>query len=277
LLAGPAFRWSFAGARVALSPACTPYKLVRIANRRTEEASAVRQMPKREDSTRDTSGASADWLARFPLLGGITGEERAALLRAVAPLSLPPETTVFRPGEACGAFIFVTSGRVRVLQLDRDGNEIVLYRLGPGSICILTTMALLAADTYNAFGVTETRVEAIALPERAFDDLLGRSAGFRNFVFHAHAERMADLMRVIQTVTFESIEQRLASRLLVLAAEGREIAITHQRLAAEIGTAREVVSRHLKAFERRGWVALGRGVVELRNAGSLRHAAHTRD
>lgn len=95
----------------------------------------------------------------------------------------------------------------------------------------------------------------------------------RSFVFGAQAARMADLMAVIQNVAFASIESRLAARLLTLAGGGSELSITHQQLAAEIGSAREVVSRQLKAFERRGWVSLGRGRVELRNAAPLRAAA----
>ncbi|NVO18034.1 MAG: Crp/Fnr family transcriptional regulator [Rhodoplanes sp.] len=213
------------------------------------------------------------WLSLFPPLAGLPDDERAVLCGNAAPVALPAGATVFEPHQACGAFLFVRTGSVRVYQLDRDGNEIVLYRLGPGSICILTTLALLAADRYGAFAVTETQVDAVALPDRSFDALLGASPRFRSFVFLAHAERMADLMRVIQNVTFESIESRLAARLLALAADRHALSITHQQLAAEIGSAREVVSRHLKTFERRGWVSLARNRIEVRDAVSLRGAA----
>ncbi|ABE38498.1 transcriptional regulator, Crp/Fnr family [Rhodopseudomonas palustris BisB5] len=214
-----------------------------------------------------------DWLQRFPALAGMPESERAPLTGGAMAMSLPAGATVFAPDQPCGAFILVTGGSVRVFQLDAEGNEIVLYRLGPGSICILTTLALLAADSYTAFAVTETPVEAVGLPALTFNDLMARSAQFRSFVFHAQAARMADLMAVIQNVAFASIDARLAARLLVLADGNRGLSITHQQLAAEIGTAREVVSRHLKAFERRGWVSLGRGRVELRNAAPLRAAA----
>lgn len=214
-----------------------------------------------------------DWLSVFPPLAGLPEAERALLCGNAAPVALPAGATVFEPHQTCGAFLFVRNGRVRVYQLDRDGNEIVLYRLGPGTICILTTLALLAADRYGAFAVTETAVEAIALPDRCFESLLGASSRFRSFVFLAHAERMADLMRVIQNVTFESIESRLAARLLALATDRHALSITHQQLAAEIGSAREVVSRQLKTFERRGWVSLARNRIEVRDAVSLRGAA----
>jgi CRP/FNR family transcriptional regulator len=214
-----------------------------------------------------------NWLQRFPALAGLPPLERAPLLDGALAMSLPAGATVFAPDQPCAYFILVCSGNVRVYQLDAEGNEIVLYRLGPGSICILTTLALLANENYSAFAVTETAVEAVALPASTFNELMACSAPFRSFVFQAQAARMADLMTVIQHVAFESIDSRLAARLLALAADGRELSITHQQLAAEIGTAREVVSRHLKAFERRGWIGLSRGHVELRDAAPLRAAA----
>lgn len=212
------------------------------------------------------------WLQRFPGLAGVLAGSTALLDAAVA-MKLPAGTTVFAPDQPCAHFILVAEGSVRVYQLDAYGNEIVLYRLGPGSICILTTLALLADQSYSAFAVTETPVQAIGLPAATFHRLMGHSAHFRSFVFQSQAARLGDLMRVIQNVAFESIDSRLAARLLALAAGGHELTITHQQLAAEIGTAREVVSRHLKAFEKRGWVSLGRGRVELRNAVPLRAAA----
>ena len=108
-------------------------------------------------------------------------------------------------------------------------------------------------------------------PVGVFNDLLAGSAGFRRFVFGSQAERLGDLMRVIQHVAFESIDTRLAARLLALGGGEGHLVITHRQLAAEIGTAREVVSRHLKAFEKRGWIVLGRGTVELLRPHALRN------
>ena len=216
-----------------------------------------------------------DWLQGFPALAGMPEAERTPFAGAAMAMSLPAGATVYAPDQPCNMFILVCAGAVRVFQLDAEGNEIVLYRLGPGSICVLTTLALLASENYSAFAVTESPVEAIGLPAATFNDLMALSAQFRSFVFGSQAARMADLMAVIQNVAFELIDSRLAARLLALAANGRELSITHAQLAAEIGTAREVVSRHLKTFERRGWVSLGRGRVELRNATPLRAAAQS--
>ncbi|PYF04052.1 Crp/Fnr family transcriptional regulator [Rhodopseudomonas faecalis] len=217
--------------------------------------------------------SDTDWLQQFGPLADLAPSERTPMVGGAVPMELPAGVTVFAPDQPCNFFILVCEGQVRVYQLDAEGNEIVLYRIGPGGMCILTTLALLADQSYSAFAVTETPVKAVGLPAATFHDLMGRSARFRSFVFNAQAARMADLMRVIQHVAFESIESRLASRLLTLTSGQSALSITHQQLAAEIGTAREVVSRHLKAFEKRGWVSLGRGRVELRKAAPLRAVA----
>lgn len=213
------------------------------------------------------------WFREFPPLAALAPPERMVLSSEATLLHLPAGTTVFAPHQPCAFFILIRSGSVRVYQLDTAGNEIVLYRLQAGAICILTTLTLLAQQSYSAYAVTESPVEAIGIPASAFDKLIAQSAGFRSFVFGAQAARLTDLMQVIQHVAFESIDSRLAARLLTLAGGGSELSMTHQQLAAEIGTAREVVSRHLKAFERRGWIRLGRGRVELRDTGLLRAAA----
>lgn len=225
--------------------------------------------------TLGTGSAGAAWVDAFPRLAGLTPTEAAPLLRAAVPLLMPAGATVFSPGQVCTHFILMRHGHVRVFQIGDDGDEIVLYRLGAGDICILTTLVLLGAEPYSAFAVAETPVEAMGVPVGAFNDMMSGSATFRRFVFTSHAERLGDLMRVIQHVAFESIDTRLASRLLALGAGARRITITHQQLAAEIGSAREVVSRHLKAFERRGLVSLGRGEVVLVCPDRLRAASET--
>ncbi len=215
--------------------------------------------------------AGGNWLAEFRLLADLPAAEAVAVRRAAVPLHLPAGANVFAPGQACTHMILVRQGQVRVFQIGEDGGEIVLYRIGPGGICILTMLSLLAADAYSAYAVTETPVEAVGIPVGVFNDLLAGSAGFRRFVFGSQAERLGDLMRVIQHVAFESIDTRLAARLLALGGGEGHLVITHRQLAAEIGTAREVVSRHLKAFEKRGWIVLGRGTVELLRPHALRN------
>lgn len=203
------------------------------------------------------------WIDDFSVSAGLTPEDARQLNDAARPVSLPVGYRVFEAGEHCKAYVLVRSGRVRVHQLDADGGEIVLFRLGPGDTCILNTAALLAGRPYAAYAVTETEVEAVTISIAAFDTLLATSQAFRAFVFRSHAERIAALMEVVRNLAFERIDVRLARRLIDLADGGGWLGVTHADLAIELGTAREVVSRRLKAFERRGWVQLCKGAITI--------------
>jgi CRP/FNR family transcriptional regulator len=167
----------------------------------------------------------------------------------------------------------VLDGSVRVQKLGENGREIVLYRVGRGETCLLTTSCLIARERYPAEGITETEVRAAALPVEVFNEALALSAAFRGFVFAAFGARLAELMALIEAVAFERVEARLARRLLEAETASGEVIATHQELAAELGTAREVVSRFLKEFERRGYVRLARGRIEIAERAALEKLA----
>jgi len=177
---------------------------------------------------------------------------------------------VFASGAPCTAYLMITAGRVRVQQFGASGREIVLYRVGAGETCILTTACLLGGEHYPAEGVTETVVRARVLGRVDFDALVARSPGFRAFVFAGYGRRVVQLMRVIDDVTFRRLDGRLARLLVERRGEQGVVAMTHQRLATELGSAREVVSRQLKTFERAGWIRLARGRIEVLDSGALR-------
>ena len=111
--------------------------------------------------------------------------------------------------------------------------------------------------------LTETEVEALLLPRPVFDELMSREPAFRDFVLKTWASRLADLMLLVEEVAFRRVDVRLAHCLLVRADPAGVVALTHQELAAELGTAREVVSRQVREFDRRGWVHAERGAVRL--------------
>ena len=162
---------------------------------------------------------------------------------------------------------------MRVQLLSEAGREIVLYRVGTGSTCVLTTSCLIGNEGYGAEGIAETAVSAVALPKDSFDRLITCSTAFRDFVFHSFGARLTDLMKLVSEVAFGRIDCRLAEALVSHAPQGGPVALTHQALAVELGTAREVISRHLKDFQRRGFVDLGRGHLEVLNVSGLRDLA----
>lgn len=215
----------------------------------------------------------ADWISRFPELAKLTAAEQKLVAERAQVVALPAQTTIFAPGLPAENFLLLLDGTVRVQQVSAGGREIVLYRVTGGESCIMTTACLLSQDTYNAEGITETPVEAVAVPKAAFDELMARSAEFRRFVFADYSSRITDLLHVVEEVAFERIDKRLAQKLLDLADSQGRLNATHQDLAVELGSAREVVSRHLKEFQRRGWLNLTRGEVTLSDRAALERLA----
>lgn len=215
------------------------------------------------------------WLDSFPQLRGLDAKAFELLRRSSMTAELPSGAVAFSSGQACENYLFVTDGTVRVQLTADSGREILLYRVGPGETCVLTTTALMSDDSYMAEGVAETPVRAIALPAPVFRRLMAESEPFRRFVFSTFSLRITALMQVIQGVAFGHIGPRLAAALLARGEGRKEVEATHQDLAVELGTAREVVSRQLKDFERRGWVRLGRGRIELSDRPALRGTAES--
>jgi len=206
----------------------------------------------------------------LPMLDPPLGERLAATGRRVA---IPVGTVLFRPGEACDRWLLVLSGSVRVTRTDRAGRTLLLYRVGPGETCILTTTGLIEGVAYDAEAVAETAVEALAVPGEAFLRLLAEEPRFRRFAFAAYARRIASLMALVEELAFDELGARLARRLLALAGTDGVVSATHERLAEDLATAREVVSRRLKAFERSGFVRLARGRIAVTDRAGLAAAA----
>ena len=221
----------------------------------------------------EAAANDASWLGRFPELAVLSQDDRDLLGERAAVVNLPAGQTIFAPGHPAEQFLLVLDGTVRVQQSAASGREIVLYRVSSGESCILTTACLLSEDSYYAEGLTETPVIAVAVPRAAFDALMARSSQFRQFVFSNYAQRIADLLHVVEEVAFERIDKRLAQRLLERAGENGELNATHQDLASELGSVREVISRHLKEFQRRGWIDLSRGRIALVERAALSRLA----
>lgn len=219
--------------------------------------------------------SAPDWTARFPGLSRLAPDIRDRLHAAGRAESFAPGQTIFSPAHPHQGLLFLTDGTIRVFQTSESGREIVLYRVEAGQSCVLTNACLLAHEDNAAEGVAETAVSAIALPEAAFDALMAECPPFRRFIFTAYAQRMNDLFHVIDEVAFGRIDIRLAARLLALAHGAGEIRVTHQNLATELGTAREVISRQLNDFHKRGLVEQGRGIITLKDVTALERLSHS--
>ncbi|WP_417247805.1 Crp/Fnr family transcriptional regulator [Celeribacter sp.] len=211
-----------------------------------------------------------NWIDRFEGLSRLEPRLRERIVSQSQVVNLPANTVLFGPGKRPENLLLLLNGTVRVQQTTEGGREIVLYRVHAGESCVMTTACLLAYEDYSAEGIAETDVEAAAIPRRVFDDLVAKSLDFRNFVFSAYSRRITDLFHVIEEIAFQKVDIRLAQKLVQLAGESDTLHATHAQLAAELGTAREVISRQLQEFQRRGWVETGRGTVRLTDKVALR-------
>lgn len=207
--------------------------------------------------------------SRYPVIDALAPAARERLLAAARWMDIPAGALLFDDRQSCEGFPFVVDGSVRVAKCAPNGRELPLYRVSPGETCIISSSCLLGHEDYNARGVTEAPTRLMLLPKAVFDDLLADPA-FRDFVFHLFAERIADLMQLIEEVAFRRLDQRLAALLL---GKGRVLHVTHQHLADELGSVREIVSRLLKGFAEQGLVKLSREQIEILDPAGLRALA----
>ena len=205
-------------------------------------------------------------LGRFPVFAGLTPKFLERLLGEAQLVQAPKGSVLFRPGQPCRGFPLLLEGTVRVSQTSSGGREIVLYHVEPGQGCLLSGGCLLGHSDYGASGVAETDVTLLSIPPALFQELLVEHEPFRRFVFGMYGERLAQVMQLVEEVAFRRLDARLAQLLLQ---RGPVVAGTQQKLAEELGSVREIVSRLLRQFEARGWVELGRERITVRDARAL--------
>jgi CRP/FNR family transcriptional regulator len=219
--------------------------------------------------------SAIDWTDRFKGTKALPRSVRDRLLNVALIRDHKKGYQVFGPENVPDSLIFLYEGAIRVSQTSGNGRDIVLYRVDAGESCVLTTACMLAEEAYNAEGIAETNIKVVALPKMSFDRLVAEEPAFRSFVFAAYSRRLIDLLRVVDDVAFGRIDVRLAERLLMLAGEDKEVAATHQEIASELGTAREVISRVLHDFQKRRLISQSRGRIALSDKSSLRAIAES--
>jgi CRP/FNR family transcriptional regulator len=208
------------------------------------------------------------WHTYFPEFIENRDKGIASLMASSNLVTISSNQQLFYPGSQCQNYLLVLTGMVKVQLLSEKGREVLLYHVQSGDSCVLTTSCLLSGDTYPAEGITETEVMAFSIPAYAFNRSVEQSSFFREFVFKNFAMRLSKIICRMESVTFNTIDQRISQALL---ASGSDTVVkTHHELAYELGTAREVVSRHLKTLEGDGLISLKRGVIEIVNRHALR-------
>ncbi len=215
-------------------------------------------------------GAQGRLLQCYPVLHGLAPDLHDKLVEQTAIVGVPQGTVVFDENQACRGFPLLLSGSIRIIKAAPNGRELLLYAVSPGESCILTSSCLLGEARYHARGVTTEDVEMAVLAPAAFRALIHSHEPFRNYIFALFSERMADLMQLVSAIAFQKLDQRLAA---LIASRPSPIRTTHQALADELGSVREIVSRLLKYFAEQGWIRLGREQIEVVDATALEKAS----
>ena len=209
------------------------------------------------------------WMSAFPDLPELDPEHQAEMLASIRFNRLKGGDIAYRQGQDCQAYVMCIEGRTRVFKTSECGREILLYQVGAGETCVLTTSCLMAGRGFPAESTAETDVLLAALPAPVFHKLLTSSVPFRQFVLDNYGDLLSSLITLVDEVAFASLDLRLARRLLAEADDQGIVAKTHQQLALDLGSVREVITRYLREWERMGWVRASRGSIEVRDPGAL--------
>jgi CRP/FNR family transcriptional regulator, anaerobic regulatory protein len=212
------------------------------------------------------------WVERFPFLRTLPAGDFAKIAESVKFPVLQAGEIAYQQDWDCPNFIMCIEGRTRVYKTTGAGREVLLYKVESGGTCVLTTQCLLSESKFPAESLAEERTELATLPKAHFHRFMTELPRFRDHVMTDYTRLLGLMFTFIDTVALATVEQRLARRILAEADATRTVAKTHQQLAADIGSVREIVSRHLGDWERRGWIASQRGRIHILD----RHALASR-
>jgi len=205
----------------------------------------------------------------LPILRRADPQLAGEIREAASLVRLRAGHDVFVEGDRVEAIALLLSGVVRVYAIGSGGREITLYRFGQGQSCVLTASAILNRKTFPAVATVEQDAEALLIPAEAFRRWVHRSDLWRDFVFDMLSQRLASVVETLDEALFRRMDARLAAFLLARARPGNPVRITHQQIASELGSSREVVSRLLEELARAGLIRTARGEIQVVDAAGL--------
>lgn len=215
-----------------------------------------------------------DAVTLLPFLSDSNARLAQAFRAQATCMSLPAGTTIFETGDRCSTFAILITGQVRVFTIGETGREITLYRFERGESCILTTSCILGIQHFPAIATVEQDVSAYVIPDSVFQEWINEFQPWRTYIFQLLARRLATVMAVLDEVAFRRMDVRIAEFLLHrISLEQHTLHLTHQQIAIELGTSREVVSRILADFADSDLVQLARGTITITNKAGLHQRA----
>ena len=205
----------------------------------------------------------------IPVLKESTDDFRRALEKQGQRVSLPAGATICHQGNTCQHLPILLQGRARVFKLSESGKEITLYRITEGESCVLTASCIMSDISFPAIAVTEEDSEALIIPAATVIKWFDEFPIWRSFIFQMVSLRLSSILTVIEEVAFQRMDNRLISYLVKTAENDGVLRTTHQQIADELGTAREVITRLLRDLEADGKISLKRGMIKLTDINAL--------
>ncbi len=209
-------------------------------------------------------------IERFPFLKDASNDFLSKFFRTASIVRIPAGHTIASENSECGQLALVISGKVRVYKLSDSGREITLYRINSGDSCVLTASCIMSDSLFPAIATTEQDTEALIIPAPQTQEWMTLSKAWGSFIFALISRRLADVISVLEDVAFHHMDERIAAYLIALSSHGPTLTITHHEIASDLGTTREVVSRILKEFERKGLIIGERGKLTITDLDGLK-------
>lgn len=207
----------------------------------------------------------------FPIWDKLTKEEQNKLIENTV-LKKAQVGRLRDSSEECEGLILVTSGQLRAFVMSADGKEVTLYRVLPGDVCLFSAACMMKDISFDVTIEAEKETEYWVIPAHKYKVLMENSLQISNYTNEILSSRFSDVMWLLEQIMWQSMDKRLAAFLLEESAieDKYELSITHERIAAHLGTAREVVTRMLKYFQREDWISLKRGIVIIEDVEALK-------
>ena len=200
----------------------------------------------------------------FSFYKEMSDEDQALLRDAVLKKELPKGQIVMGDNTRCNGIPLVVSGRLRLFRISDKGREMSLYRIGSGDLCIIATVCTMGDMEYDFMIEAEEDSTLLSIPPDTFRELLYRSKAFQTYVFNTLAEKLIGSIETIEMLIFVSIEERIMAYLKQHANAAGVIKTTHEKMAIDLGSSREVITRQLRKMAEKGMLSLGRGKIILK-------------
>lgn len=207
----------------------------------------------------------------FPVLKSLAEKERLRIFSLGQMIVLPKEQMLMQQNEQCQFIPLIISGILRIFKLSSNGREMTLYRIGAGETCLVSIACQIKGDEFPALAQVEEKAQIFMLPTGIYHEILDCSLAWKDFLITSIYDHLTETMQTLEAVAFDRTDFRLIQWLLIQSGlKPGPIRTTHEAIAIELGSVREVISRLLGELKNKGAVTLGREKIEVINPSLLK-------